>query len=164
MKGYPRGFKKTLLTGSALLYVSGIALAPTTLAMRLDWSLGWRLGAAARIGVGAAHAALAFAFMALFGALWSMHMRAGWHRKLQRTSGSIVTAGCIILAASAVGVYYLADETLSNLAALIHLSIGAALLLPFMWHYLWHFRHRYAASRQMVPTPAHESPLRQNPR
>lgn len=162
MKGYPRGFKKTLLTGSALLYASGIALAPTTLALRLDWSLGWRLGAATRIGVGAAHAALAFVFMALFGALWSMHMRAGWHRNLQRTSGGIVTAGCVILAASAVGIYYLADETLSNFAALIHLSIGVVLLLPFVWHYLWHFRHRYAAPKQIVATPSEESNLRQN--
>jgi hypothetical protein len=142
MKGYPRSFKKTLLTSSALLYLSGALLAPTTLAMRWDWPLAWRLGADARIGMGAAHAALAFVFMTLLGALWSLHMRAGWHRHQQRISGAVLVVSCITLALTAIGVYYLADENLSNLCAGTHLLIGTLLLFPFLWHHLWHYRHK----------------------
>ncbi len=136
MKGYPRNFKNALLTSSALLYASGALLAPTTLSLRWDWSLGWRLGADARIGMGAAHATLAFVFMALLGALWSLHMRAGWHRYQQRISGSMLVVSFAILAISAIGVYYLADETLSNFCAGSHLLIGTLLVVPFIWHYL----------------------------
>jgi hypothetical protein len=147
MKGYPRSFKKTLLTSSALLYLSGALLAPTTLALRWDWPLAWRLGADARIGMGAAHAALAFVFMALLGALWSLHMRAGWHRHQQRISGSMLVVSFVILTVSAVGIYYLADETLSNFCAGSHLLIGALLVVPFIWHYLWHHLHQRSLAR-----------------
>ena len=153
MKGYPRSFKKTLLASSALLYLSGGFLAPTTLAMRWDWSMGWRLASDARIAMGAAHAALAFFFLAMLGALWSLHMRAGWHRRQQRGSGSLLVVSCAILTVSAVGVYYLANEKISNFAAGIHLLIGVVLLLPFIWHYTWHYLHKRSAARHAGNRP-----------
>lgn len=142
MKGYPRWFKPVLLGGAVLVYVSGVLLAPTTLEMRADWPMAWRLASGARVGMAAAHAGLAFVFVLLMGALWSVHMRAGWRRHRQRVSGVLVVLCLVWLMFSAVGVYYLADEGWANAVGLGHLGVGVLLLLPFLWHTIvgWHRR------------------------
>lgn len=134
MKGYPSWFRPALLGTCLGLYASGCLLAPTTLVLRATWDLGWRLGGGARVGVVALHAALAFAAMLFMGALWSVHMRSGWRRHRQKTSGLLVTLPALLLALTGVGIYYLADEDLANAAAFVHLCAGLALLLPFAWH------------------------------
>jgi hypothetical protein len=134
VKGYPRWFQPALLAGSLGLYLSGCLLAPTTLQLRAEWELAWRLGADARIGMAALHAVLAFAVLMFVGALWSVHMRSGWRRHRHKGSGLLVVLPTLLLALTGVGVYYLADEALSNLAALVHLVLGMPLLLPFVWH------------------------------
>ena len=134
MKGYPRWFRPTLLGSSLGLYLSGCLLAPTTLQLRAAWELGWRLGAGARIGMAALHAAFAFMAMLLVGALWSVHMRSGWRRHKQKASGLLIALPSLALTLTAVAIYYLADEDIANVAALVHLALGLAVLLPFVWH------------------------------
>jgi heme A synthase len=134
MKGYPRWFQPALLVGCLGLYVSGCLLAPTTLQLRADWALGWRLAADARIGMAALHAASALAVLMFIGALWSVHMRSGWRRRRQKASGLLVVLPALLLALTGVAVYYLANEALANVAAFVHLGVGAVLLLPFLWH------------------------------
>lgn len=154
MKGYPRWFESTLIGTSAALYVSGLLLAPTTLEMRSTWALGWRLEAASRIAAAAAHATLALAFMLLLGALWSIHMRAGWKRRQQRVSGLLLGIALLVLSASAVGVYYLADETMANFAGLSHLAIGVVLIVPFAYHAIVGRRQRVRSRRLRFRTNA----------
>ncbi|MED5621163.1 hypothetical protein [Ideonella sp. BN130291] len=134
MKGYPRWFQPALLAGSLGLYASGCLLAPTTLQLRADWDLAWRLAANARIGMAALHATLAFVVLMFVGALWSVHMRSGWRRHRQKSSGLLVALPALLLALTGVAVYYLADEAWANVAALVHLGVGVLLLLPFLWH------------------------------
>jgi hypothetical protein len=142
MKGYPRWFMSALVTGSGLLYATGLLLGPTTLEMRAAWAPAWRLPADTRLGMAALHATLGLLMMVALGALWSVHMRAGWRKRRQRGSGLLLAAALLWLAITAVGVYYLADEFLANVAGLSHLAVGGLLLLPFAWHALKGHRRR----------------------
>lgn len=159
MKGYPKGFVTALVGALLLMFATGLLLAPTTLALRADVAVPWRLPGAGRIVVAALHAAGGFALMLLIGALWAVHMRSGWRRHQQRISGVMLGSLLMVLAASAVAVYYLGDESLGTAAALIHLGTGLALAGPFGWHWV----HGRRASRRTQPAarrPGHKSPHR----
>ena len=144
MKGYPRWFSPFLLSVLLAMLVTGLLLAPTTLVMRFDLALPWRLPGAGRILTAALHAGAGFIAAMLMGALWSVHMRAGWRRRRQRVSGALCGALLLVLALSAVGVYYLGEEISGTVAATTHLAAGVLLVLPFGWHW-WRGRRRDGA-------------------
>lgn len=152
MTGYPRWFVPALVGTLALMAVTGLLLAPSTLTMRLDLALPWRLPGPARVLMAALHAAGGFALLLLLGALWSVHMRSGWRRRQQQASG--LTLGLLLLglAATAVGVYYAGDELLGVAAALVHLGLGVALAAPFGWHWM-HGRRAVRQRRQLAQAP-----------
>ncbi|AKJ29634.1 hypothetical protein [Caldimonas brevitalea] len=135
MKGYPRWFTPCLLWALAALLLTGLLLVPTMLEMRLDWDPGWRLGGAARLATASLHAALAFGCTLFLGALWSVHMRAGWGRRRHRTTGLTLALLALALIVTALGVYYLADETLASGIALLHTVLGlvACACLALHW-------------------------------
>ncbi len=162
MKGYPSWFLRALLCTLLLVLVSGCLLAPTTLVMRMDLALPWRLPGDARVLTAAAHAAVGFAVMTMLGSLWSVHMRAGWRRRRHRVSGAIVGALLVLLAASAVAVYYLGDERLALIAALTHLGIGLLLVLPFTWHWLAGRRSRHRHASLHAVGGQHDAPSRRH--
>jgi hypothetical protein len=135
MKGYPEWFVPVLVGTVLLMFATGLLLAPTTLALRASLAMP-RLPGAGRIAMAALHAAAGFALMLLLGALWAVHIRSGWRRRKQRTSGLMLGGALLVLAASALGVYYISDESLSGAAAFIHLGVGVALAGPFGWHWL----------------------------
>lgn len=165
MTNYPKWFVPALVGTLLLMFASGMLLAPTTLTMRIEWDLPWRLPGNARVPVAALHAAGGFALMLLMGALWSVHMRSGWRRRQQRVSGTVLGVLLLLLAATAVAVYYLGDDTLGSAAAVIHLMLGLALAGPFAWHWVrgrkTRRRQRAAvrtdqhAHRAQRPAPAH---------
>lgn len=159
MKGYPKGFVPALVGTLLLMFASGLLLAPTTLALRADIAVPWRLPGAGRISVAALHAAGGFVLVLLIGALWAVHMRSGWRRHQQRTSGAILGGLLMTLVASAVAVYYLGDESLGAAAALAHLGTGIALVAPFGWH--WVHGHRAGRrTRLAARPPSHKRPYR----
>jgi hypothetical protein len=136
MKGYPSWFISALLGTLLLVFVSGCLLAPTTLVMRLDTELAWRLPGAGRVAVAAMHAGVGFLAIAWLGSLWTVHMRINWRRHRQRVSGALLGVMLLVLAVSAVGVYYLGDDTLGTAAALLHLACGLLIAAPFGWHWV----------------------------
>lgn len=146
MKGYPRWFVPALIGAMLLMLLSGALLAPTTLVLRGELAVPWRLAAGARIGWAAAHAAGGFALLMLVGALWSVHMRSGWRRRRQRASGLVLGVLLLALAASAVVIYYAGDEAVGAAAAFLHLGLGVLLVLPFGWHWLRGRRSRVGRS------------------
>lgn len=135
MKGYPRWFMPALIATLLIILISGLLLAPTTLMMRAELDVGWRLPAPARVACAALHTLSGFAAMLLVGAVWSVHMRSGWRRRKHRASGFFLTLLLLLLSASAVALFYLADETLGMLAALLHLVLGLGLVAQFGWHW-----------------------------
>lgn len=136
MKGYPAWFSTALYLTLLVLLASGALLAPGTLVMKAEWDLAWRLPGEARVWTAAAHALFGFAAMMFTGALWSIHMRAGWRRGKQRASGLMVAIGMLLLCVSAVLIYYLGDEVWGARTAVFHLVLGGLLVLPFGWHWL----------------------------
>lgn len=147
MKGYPRWFLRALIAAVLLIFISGGLLAPTTLVLRADIDMA-RLPGGARIALAALHAASGFAMAMLVGALWAVHMRSGWRRHRQRGSGLLLVAVLVLLALSAVGIYYLGDDTLGALAAFLHLGLGLALAGPLGWHWVRGRRARRQAQAQ----------------
>ncbi len=159
MKGYPSWFLRLLVATLAGVLVSGLLLVPTLLLMRADVTLAWRLPAAGRVGVAALHAGTGVLVLMLTGALWSLHMRAGWHKRRRRASGAFSAGALAALAASALALYYLGDEGLAAAAAYVHLGLGIAFTLVFGWHWQAGERLRRPA-RPATPTPIEPAPPR----
>ncbi|ANQ85541.1 hypothetical protein dqs_2511 [Azoarcus olearius] len=155
MKGYPSWFLPVLIVIVLAVAASGLLLVPTTLQLRAEIDPGWRLAAATRIGVGASHTAAAFLISSVAGALAPIHVRAGWRRRRHLASGALLLALLALLATSAVGVFYLADEQAANLCAYAHIGLSAAFLLLITWHGLtgWATR-RHASCTVPAPTTA----------
>ncbi len=147
MKGYPRRFRRALIGTVALAWLSGLLLAPTTLALRADLPLPWRLASGSRVGMAAFHGGTAFVLLFLCGALWAVHMRAGWHRHRQRASGAIVAGLMLLLAVTALVLYYAGEDAVANAAAAAHLAAGTLLVLPFAWH--WRRGHAGSTRRTL---------------
>lgn len=134
MRGHPRWFKPGLLVVAASLLLSGVLLAPSMLMMRAEMDVPWHLDGGQRVLVAAWHALSALLGTWTIGALWTVHMRAGWRRRLQRLSGVMLVSLLAILALSALGIYYLGDEEWSLLTAWVHVVVGGVIVLPFVWH------------------------------
>lgn len=136
MTQYPRWFLPTLLVILLTVLLSGLGLTPTTLALRAEWDMPWRLAGGDRVWVAALHSAVAFGLTAMVGALWSVHMRSGWRRRRQRISGLLLGSALALLVASAVAVYYIGDDRLAAAAAFLHLGAGLAATAVFVWHWI----------------------------
>lgn len=135
MKGYPKWFLRALIATMLVMWVTGGLLTPTTLVLRAEVDMA-RLPGSARVLTVASHAAGGLVMTLLIGALFSVHMRSGWRRRRQRGSGLLVATLFMVLNASAVGIYYLGDDTLGAAAAFIHLGVGLVLIGPLAWHWV----------------------------
>ncbi|MDM7322285.1 MAG: hypothetical protein P3W87_003170, partial [Gammaproteobacteria bacterium] len=130
MKDYPTGFTRILLATLTLLFTSGLALVPNALDTRLGLELGlWSLGHQ-RTWVAALHAISFFTTLMLLGALWTVHMRAGWIRRENIFSGILLLVAFGLLVASGLMLYYAGNELAGQIALSIHLLAG--FLLPIL--------------------------------
>ncbi|MDG0818179.1 hypothetical protein [Bdellovibrio svalbardensis] len=138
MKGYPKWFSvKFISICLGVLFLTGLLLTPTTLEVRLDKTVPWRLSADSRVAVAGIHTLLALISIAIVGALSSIHMRKEWNRKRNRVSGISLVAVFVFLALSGLGIYYFGNETLSVLASVSHLTVGILILFIYIWHLLY---------------------------
>lgn len=110
---------------------------PTTLQVRLDKTLPWRLSADSRVVVAGIHALLALISLAIVGALSSIHMRKEWNRKRNRVSGMTLVITFVFLSLSGLGIYYFGNETLSLLSSISHSGVGILVLGLYIWHLIY---------------------------
>lgn len=129
MKGYPAGFTRLLLAILAALFLTGLILSPGALEMRLEWDVPWSLEGGQRVWAAAGHATSFFLTLLFLGALWTVHMRAGWVRRENVGSGVVLLAGFVLLAISGLALYYAGDEGLGRIALIVHLCAGLGLPL-----------------------------------
>lgn len=125
MTGYPRSFERNALLVSIACAVSGWLLVPGSLELRweavIPWSLppGWGLRTAMLHGV---TGSLCTAFL---GAIWLVHMRAGWRKRMHRVTGVGSAALLVGLVVSGWGIYYVGGGT-GAWVSLIHIVVGLA--------------------------------------
>ncbi len=134
IKGYPGHFYSILMLTIAALFITGCLLVPTTLNLKLEWDVPWRLSSEQHIGMAAAHATLSLLMAAIIGALWSIHMRAGWRRRKNHHSGLSLLIIMVLLGISAMGIYYFGDEQSSMLSSVTHMLMGIAIPVLLLVH------------------------------
>ncbi|WP_298294073.1 hypothetical protein [Thiomonas sp.] len=136
MKTYPRGFGLLLHTVLLALLASGLLLFPGALRTHWEWDLPWALSAGQRVGVAALHAAAFMAVLTVLGALWTVHIRAGWVRRENLRSGVALLGLFGLLAISGLGLYYAGNEHLQSWSALAHLLAAGLLPVAYVAHRL----------------------------
>jgi uncharacterized membrane protein len=136
MKGYPKWFFSLINGAVAVLFLSGCLLAPTTLEMRLEWDVPWRLDGAQQVVTASLHALLAFIMLGIVGAMWSVHMRFNWRHRKQRGSGLGLVILWLLLMLTGVGIYYLGDTQAALATAVLHLAVGVLVIFWYAWHVL----------------------------
>jgi hypothetical protein len=80
------------------------------------------------------HGAFAFGALWAVGMLSAAHFPNGWASGRRRWSGAILFAAAILLIVTGYLLYYLGDERLRQMNALIHWVLGLASALPFLVH------------------------------
>ncbi len=73
------------------------------------------------------HGAGAMVMLVLFGGLIPFHVRVGWRRKRNRTTGTVMLAANAALVVTAFGLYYAGAEPVRNWASTVHTGVGLAL-------------------------------------
>ena len=134
LSGYPHWFYATILAVLTVLLGSGVLLLPHMLELRLDMDSPVQVSGSLRLAGAALHSFSAFLSIGFIGALATVHMRAGWHRKLNRFSGVALLCLFAFLLLSAVGIYYFGDQDLSRLSSLSHSLVSLAVVVLFIWH------------------------------
>jgi len=153
MRGYPKRFLLMLVATVAAVAVSGLLLVPALLEFRLEWDTPLHLASALRVPVTALHTLSGFVFAVIAGALWSVHMRAGWRQHRLRGSGGGFVAVLIGLVVSAAGLLYFGDPQLSVGSSVAHAVLGAGCVLLFGWHWVQGRRLRLRRHQQASEPP-----------
>jgi len=80
-----------------------------------------------------------FAFLALwvFGWLWGRHIIWGWKAKRHRLTGGLLFVLLFVLVLSGYLLYYPPSDRSLPVIAVLHWTIGLALLVPFLLHRYW---------------------------
>jgi hypothetical protein len=80
------------------------------------------------------HGIAAYAFLIVGGAMIPVHMTLGWNIKRNLKSGLALAGVCLLLAITALGLYYLGDEILRHWASIIHWSVGLVVVPVLLIH------------------------------
>jgi len=131
VKAYPQGFLRVFWWVLGLLALSGVALLPNMMQVRFDWDVPFQFPLGSHVWIASLHALFAFATLALFGSLIPIHVRNGLRAKRQLKTGIALLVIAVGLPLTALGIYYLGNDTLSSVASAMHvvIGLGAALVL-----------------------------------
>lgn len=134
MNGYPQHFYRWFMWIAVLVWITGLLLASSTLEIHFEYTLPWQLNEVLKHHTTTIHAVLAFTLLWLFGAIWTIHVRSGWRKKMNRKSGMLLMLTFVIIIFSGLGIYYLGDERLASFTALSHLSVGCLFPVLLITH------------------------------
>ena len=90
------------------------------------------------------HGAAAMLMLVLFGSLMPFHVRVGWRRRRNRTTGTVMLAANAVLILTAFGLYYAGAERVRDWASDFHIGVGLALPALLAVHVVRGRRHRPA--------------------
>ena len=70
------------------------------------------------------HAIGAYAFLVILGAMIPVHIPLGWNLRRNRISGAVLLTIFSLLSLTALGLYYVGEDTLRSSTSLIHWVVG----------------------------------------
>lgn len=106
------------------------------------------------------HGAAAMLMLVLFGSLMPFHVRVGWRRRRNRTTGTVMLAANAALIVTAFGLYYAGAERARDWASDLHIGVGFALPALLALHVLRGRRRRHAVELERSPSIDPRSPAR----
>lgn len=80
------------------------------------------------------HGIAAYAFLIVAGTMVPVHIRLGWTLRRNRKSGLTFAVICMVLALTALGLYYFGEEVSRHWTSLVHWVVGLAALPVLMLH------------------------------
>jgi peptidoglycan/LPS O-acetylase OafA/YrhL len=81
-----------------------------------------------------AHGVLGFGFLLLGGMILDRHVPAAWNQRRHLVTGFSLLGGLSVAALTALGLYYLSNETVRGWTSLIHWAVGAAAIVALLAH------------------------------
>lgn len=82
------------------------------------------------------HGIVAYVFLVVGGAMLPVHIALGWNTKRNHKSGVVLVATLLMLAGTALGLYYLGNEVLRHRVSIIHWVAGVIALPTLLFHAL----------------------------
>ncbi len=98
------------------------------------------------------HGAGAMVMLVLFGGLMPFHVRVGWRRKRNRTTGTVMLAANGALIVTAFGLYYAGAEPVRDWASTVHTGVGLALPVLLALHIVRGRRRAHAVELARSPS------------
>lgn len=83
-----------------------------------------------------AHGVAAYAFLIVGGAMIPVHITLGWNTRRNLKSGLTLAGTCLVLAVTALGLYYLGDEISRNWVSIVHWVVGLIVIPALLVHAL----------------------------
>ena len=121
----PRWQEWAVYVGLGLLVVSGIGWLVLDQSVRVIGEFGSEHHPAERWAL-ILHGISAYFFLIVAGAMIPVHVQLGWRIGRNRSSGMIMASSCILLALTALGLYYFGDEVARHWTSVIHWGVGLA--------------------------------------
>lgn len=122
-----------LYSVSLMLFLSGVAWELFDRLVRVSTPIG-EMKHPAELWMLRAHGAAALGSVFLAGHLYASHIRPAWRSRRRRGSGLTLCAVILTLILSGYLLYYAGGDELRDLVANLHLWIGVAAPLPFLFH------------------------------
>jgi hypothetical protein len=82
------------------------------------------------------HGVAAYAFLIIGGAMIPVHITLGWNTRRNLKSGLTLAGACLILAITALGLYYVGDEISRNWVSITHWALGLVAIPALLIHAL----------------------------
>lgn len=83
-----------------------------------------------------AHGAVAYVFLIVGGAMVPVHIALGWNTKRNLKTGLTLAGTCVVLALTALGLYYVPDDISRSWVSFIHWAVGLVAVPALLIHAL----------------------------
>jgi hypothetical protein len=129
----PRWQEWSVYVSLGLLVATGMAWLLLDWLVRVEGEFGPEHHPAERWSL-VAHGIAAYAFLILAGALIPIHIKLGWNIRRNFKSGVTLAGICLLLAVTALGLYYLGDDIARNWVSIAHWAAGLVVVPVLLIH------------------------------
>jgi len=116
-----------------LLIVTGLAWLALDWWVRIEGEFGPEHHPAEHVAL-IVHGIAAFAFLVVGGSMIPVHVKLGWNLKRNWKSGLWLGLSTIVTALTALGLYYLGEDSLRSAASLAHWVVGLVIIPALLVH------------------------------